>query len=164
MEKKEFVIIRSNGEDYLCVKQKDIYVYISNPMLNFAEGKDEFEIIPSDPTYLNKVYEYEGEQVHVRLKTYNNGWPAILLVPVESEENYSVISVNLENTDAMGLPNRTFIDVNNESKALKFLLDNKLAADIVCRRNSGSVSYPMVNLNLPLFYQHDPESFQDINF
>ena len=62
--------------------------------------------------------------------------------------------------DALGLPDRTFIDVNNYPDALDFLVENRLATDSGYKRRSGFVEYPMAMLNLPLLYQHNPQIFR----
>ena len=41
-------------------------------------------------------------------RLYGNGWLALTLASVEDEQEYIVLSVNLEEMDALGLPNRTF--------------------------------------------------------
>ena len=48
---------------------------------------------------------------------------------VEDEDEYIVLSVNLEEMDALGLPDRTFIDVNHYPEAMEFLVKNGLATD-----------------------------------
>ena len=78
---------------------------------------------------------------------------------VEDEDEYIVLSVNLEEMDALGLPDRTFIDVNHYPEAMEFLVKNGLATDSEYKRRSGFVEYPMAMLNLPLLYQHNPSKF-----
>ena len=46
---------------------------------------------------------------------------------------------------------------------MEFLVLNNLATDTGYRRGSGWVEYPMVHVNLPLVFQHCPESFNHIN-
>lgn len=94
---------------------------------------------------------------------YRNGWLALTLVMVEDEDEYIVLSVNLEEMDALGLPDRTFIDVNHYPEAMEFLVKNGLATDSEYKRRSGFVEYPMAMLNLPLLYQHNPQIFQKAN-
>ena len=65
--------------------------------------------------------------------------------------------------DALGLPDRTFIDVNHYPEAMEFLVKNGLATDSEYKRRSGFVEYPMAMLNLPLLYQHNPQIFQKAN-
>ena len=62
---------------------------------------------------------------------------------VEDEDEYIVLSVNLEEMDALGLPDRTFIDVNHYPEAMEFLVKNGLATDSEYKRRSGFVEYPM---------------------
>lgn len=54
-------IIRSAGTDYLCYRMEDdTFVAVHNPMLSFTEKEDEFEIIPTDKSYREKLYIYQG--------------------------------------------------------------------------------------------------------
>ena len=77
--------------------------------------------------------------------------------------SYTILTVNLEEMDAIGLPDKAFIDINNNPDAMEFLVLNNLATDTGYRRGSGWVEYPMVHVNLPLVFQHCPESFNRIN-
>lgn len=65
--------------------------------------------------------------------------------------------------DAVGLPDKAFIDINNNPDAMEFLVLNNLATDTGYRRGSGWVEYPMAHVNLPLVFQHCPEAFNHIN-
>ena len=78
-------------------------------------------------------------------------------------QDYIVLSVNLERMDALGLPDRTFMDANHYPEAMEFLIANGLATDSGYKRRSGFVEYPMAMLNLPLLYRHDPQVFQQAN-
>lgn len=160
--KIQFEIIRSEGTEHLCYKQDEMYVDVSNPMLAFTR-EDEFEIVKPDKSFLKKVYEYNGCKVRLVPQIYGNGWPALMLETVKGRELYTVLSVNLEDCDAFGLPDRTFINTNNNPEAMEFLLGNGLATDSGYKRKSGWVEYPMVLLNLPLIYRHRPEVFQQAN-
>lgn len=160
--KIQFEIIRSQGAEHLCYKTDEIYVDVSNPMLDFTE-KDEYEIVDQDKSLPAKEYEYNGCKVRLVPQIYGNGWPALMLETAEDGELYTVLSVNLEEMDAIGLPDRTFIDTNNNPEAMEFLVNNGLATDTGYKRRSGWVEYPMVLLNLPLLYQHNPRTFQDTN-
>ncbi len=159
----QFVIVRSKNVEYLCYKEDSEYVYVSNPMLTFTDGEDEFEIVNLDPSFKQKEYEFRGDRFHLAPRFYNNGWLAITLEKVEDEEEQIVLSVNLEKMDALGLPNCTFIDINNYPDALEFLVKNGLATDSGYKRRSGFVEYPMAMLNLSLLYQHNPQQFQYAN-
>ena len=125
--------------------------------------EDEFEIVEPDSSFRQKEYEFRGERYYLVPRFYRNGWLALILVMVEDEDEYIVLSVNLEEMDALGLPDRTFIDVNNYPDALDFLVENRLATDSGYKRRSGFVEYPMAMLNLPLLYQHNPQIFQKAN-
>lgn len=159
----QFAIVRSENRDYLCYKAGEAYVDASNPMIAFAAGEDEFEIVEPDSSFRQKEYEFRGEKYYLVPEFYRNGWLALTLVMVEDEDEYIVLSVNLEEMDALGLPDRTFIDVNHYPEAMEFLVKNGLATDSEYKRRSGFVEYPMAMLNLPLLYQHNPQIFQKAN-
>lgn len=160
--KIQFEIIRSQGSERLCYKSDEMYVDVSNPMLAFT-AEDEFEIVEQDKSLLKKEYEYNGCKVRLVPQFYGNGWPALTLETVEDGELYTVLSVNLEDMDAIDLPDRTFIDTSNNPEAMEFLVNNGLATDTGYKRSSGWVEYPMARLNLPLLFQHDPKAFQHAN-
>ncbi len=159
----QFAIVRSENREYLCYKAGEAYVDASNPMIAFTAGEDEFEIVEPDSSFRQKEYEFRGERYYLVPRFYRNGWLALILVMVEDEDEYIVLSVNLEEMDALGLPDRTFIDVNNYPDALDFLVENRLATDSGYKRRSGFVESPMAMLNLPLLYQHNPQIFQKAN-
>lgn len=161
--KIQFAIVRSENKEYLCYKSGSVYVYVSNPMIAFTEGEDEFQIVEPDSSFIQKEYEYRGERFFLMPQFYGNGWLALTLQSVEDETEYIVLSVNLERMDALGLPDRTFIDVNHHPDAMEFLVANGLATDSDYKRRSGFVEYPMAMLNLPLLYQHAPQIFQKAN-
>ena len=116
----QFAIVRSENREYLCYKAGEAYVDASNPMIAFTAGEDEFEIVEPDSSFRQKEYEFRGERYYLVPRFYRNGWLALILVMVEDEDEYIVLSVNLEEMDALGLPDRTFIDVNNYPDALDF--------------------------------------------
>ena len=157
-------IIRSAGTDHLCYRMEDdTFVAVHNPMLSFTEKEDEFEIVPSDNSYRKKLYIYQGQAVRLVPQIYHNGWLALCLELADTEEPYTILTVNLEELDAIGLPDRAFIDINNNPDAMEFLELNHLATDTGYRRGNGWVEYPMVHVTLPLVFQHCPESFNHIN-
>ncbi len=157
-------IIRSAGTDHLCYRMEDdTFVAVHNPMLSFTEKEDEFEIVPSDNSYRKKLYIYQGQAVRLVPQIYHNGWLALCLELADTEEPYTILTVNLEELDAIGLPDRAFIDINNNPDAMEFLELNHLATDTGYRRGNGWVEYSMVHVNLPLVFQHCPESFNHIN-
>lgn len=159
----QFAIVRSENKEYLCYKAEDVYVDVSNPMIAFTEGEDVFEVVEPDNSFIRKEYEFRGERYYLVPRFYGNGWLALTLASVEDVQDYIVLSVNLERMDALGLPDRTFIDVNHYPEAMEFLIANGLATDSGYRRRSGFVEYPMAMLNLPLLYRHDPQVFQQAN-
>lgn len=159
----KFAIVRSKNVEHLCYKVDAVYVDVSNPMMTFTVDEDEFEVVIPDYSFMQKEYEFRGERYYLVPRFYGNGWLALTLAMVEDEQEFIVLSVNLEEMDALGLPDRTFIDINHYPEAMEFLLANGLATDSGYRRRSGFVEYPMVMLNLPLLYQHNPQSFQNAN-
>ena len=159
----QFAIVRSENVDYLCYKVNETYVDASNPMISFTTGEDEFQIVEPDKSFMRKEYEFRRERFYLVPRFYGNGWLALTLEMVEDKEEFIVLSVNLEQMDALGLPDRTFIDVNHYPDAMEFLVANGLATDSGYKRRSGFVEYPMAMLNLPLLYQHAPQTFQDAN-
>ncbi len=159
----QFVIVRSANRVYLCYKSEDVYVDVSNPMMTFTIGEDVFEIVESYKSIMRKEYEFKGKRFFLVPRFYSNGWLALTLTNVEDEQECIVLSVNLEEMDAIGLPDRTFIDINHYPEAMEFLAANGLATDTGYRRRSGFVEYPMFTLNLPLLYQHNPQEFQKAN-
>ena len=114
----QFAIVRSENREYLCYKAGEAYVDASNPMITFTAGEDEFEIVEPDSSFRQKEYEFRGEKYYFVPEFYRNGWLALTLVMVEDEDEYIVLSVNLEEMDALGLPDRTFIDVNHYPEAM----------------------------------------------
>lgn len=159
----QFAIVRSENVEHLCYKVDTVYVDVSNPMLTFTVDEDEFEVVNPDHSWIRKEYDFRGEQYYLVPRLYGNGWLALTLAMVKDEEEFIVLSVNLERMDALGLPDRTFIDINHYPEAMEFLTTNGLATDSGYKRRSGFVEYPMAMLNLPLLYQHNPQNFQNAN-
>ena len=156
-----FIIKEPQGKTHLCYLYEERYCDLANPMLDFAEGEDEFEIIQPDFSYKNKTYNYWGQKLCVKMCLYDNGWPAIYLEnPNDPADDYC-LTVNLEEMSPIGLPARTFVDINNHPKAMDFLIKNGFATDMGYNRRNGFVEYPMVTLNFPLLYQHYPNVFID---
>ena len=92
---------------------------------------------------------------------YPNGWPALSLESPDNGKPYTVLTVNLEDSPAFGIPDKAFIDINNNPEAMEFLIRNSLAEDAGYRRKSGWVEYPMAKLNLAELYRLSPESFEN---
>lgn len=110
-------------------------------------------------SYWDKIYEYKGLQVRLRPQIYTNGRLALYLEPVTAKRDFFVLTKNLKELNAQGLPDRAYVDIDNEPEALNFLEANGLATNTGYTRRSGWVQYPMVKLNRPLIYQHDPEMY-----
>lgn len=159
----QFAIVRLENREYLCYKAGEAYVDVSNPMIVFTAGDDVFEIVNPDSSFTRKEYKFNGERYYLVPRFYGNGWLALTLASVEDEQEFIVLSVNLEEMDAFGLPDRTFIDVKHYPEAMEFLETNGLATDSGYKRRRVFVEYPMAMLNLPLLYQHNPQDFQKAN-
>lgn len=152
-------IILSKGKEHLCYEDEDCLVDVSYPMMTFTAGEDEFEIVPDDSPVSGRTFRYHGRNLSVVPEMYCNGWPALCLKEPDTEELYTVLTVNLESAPAFSLPDKAFIDIGNNPDAMEFLLSNKLAEDTGYRRQSGWVSYPMVTLDLPMLYRVNPNAF-----
>lgn len=155
----QFAIILFEGKEYLCHKDGECFVDVSCPMRAFTAGEDDFEIVKCNRPFSGRTFLYQGLHLSVVPEIYSNGWPALCLKEPETDELYTVLTVNLENAPAFALPDRAFIDINNNPDAMEFLLSNRLAEDTGYRRQSGWVSYPMVTLNLPELYRLNPPAF-----
>lgn len=71
----QFAIVRSENREYLCYKAGEAYVDASNPMIAFAAGEDEFEIVEPDSSFRQKEYEFRGEQYYLVPEFYRMvGW------------------------------------------------------------------------------------------
>ena len=156
----QFAIVRSENAEYLCYKEDKVYADVSNPMMTFTVGEDAFEVVNPDTSFMRKEYAFRGGRYYFVPRVYGNGWVALTLEKVGDRQDFIVLSVNLEEMDALGVPDRTFVDVNNYPDAMEFLQANGLAADSGYRRRSGFVEYPMAMLDLPLLYRHAPQEFQ----
>ena len=131
-------------------------------MVPFTKGEDDFEIVNCDHPSMEETFLYQESRLSIVIEMYHNGWPALSLKDPVTHEIYTVLTVNLEDKAAFSLPDRAFVDINNNPDAMEFLLSNKLAEDTGYKRQSGWVSYPMVTLNLPTFYRLDPHAFSAI--
>lgn len=79
-----FEIIRSAGTDHLCYRVKnDTFVAVHNQMLSFTEMEDEFEIVPTDKSYRDKLYIYQGQAVRwFRKSIATAGSPSVWNWPI----------------------------------------------------------------------------------
>ena len=139
----QFTIVRSENKEYLCYKAGEAYVDASNPMIAFATGEDEFEIVEPDSSFRQKEYEFRGEQYYLVPEFYRNGWLALTLVMVEDEDEYIVLSVNLEDASEYmlysidgrlvqkGIVDRNVIDVTGNASGM-YILKVKSGAEIKC--------------------------------
>lgn len=155
----QFAIILSEGKEYLCYKEEDSFVDVSFPMMTFTAGEDDFEIVKCNRPFSGKTFPYHGRHLSIAPEMYHNGWLALCLKDPKTDEPYTVLTVNLEYEPAFALPDKAFIDINNNPEAMEFLLSNSLAEDTGYRRRSGWVNYPMVKLNLPMLYRLNPTAF-----
>ena len=143
MEKK-YAIILFKGKEYLCGHEDGCHYDVSCPVRTFTEGEDDFK-----------------KEFRLVTGFYPNGWPALSLESPDNGEPYTVLTVNLEDSPAFGIPDKAFIDINNNPEAMEFLIRNSLAEDTGYRRKSGWVEYPMAKLNLAELYRLSPESFEN---
>lgn len=154
-------IISSAGNEHLCYKQGDTFVDISNECIYFIEGEDELKIIPVKCPSRDKIFFYKEKEVKLIPSLYFNGWISLSLVLADTEEPYTTLTVNLEQTSAFGLPDNIFVDINNNPEALKFLVNNGLAKYSGYNRESGWIEYPMAILDFPELYRICPDFFED---
>ena len=160
---KKYHIISVNGKQYLCCKIEETYANVANMSIGFTPGEDEFQEIPRDESLKEKIYLYKDREVCLTPSLYPNGWLALTVENPYDKGDFIVLSTNIERMPAMGLPDRVFVDCNNEPEALEFLVKNGFAEETGYNRQSGFVSYPMVIVDLALVYQHAPETFSNIN-
>lgn len=59
----QFAIVRSENREYLCYKAGEAYVDASNPMIAFAAGEDEFEIVEPDSSSGRKNTSSEANSI-----------------------------------------------------------------------------------------------------
>lgn len=159
--KTEFQIVKGKNGDVLCFRYGNELINVSHTAERYDVSTA--EIVQPDPALLTKKYEYKGSSVNLKPKFYKNGWPALVLCLHGTNEIYFVLSVNLEDLPVPGIPDFTFIDSNNEPEAVDFLVKNGLATATPTKRRSGFCEYPIVRLNLPLIFQHDPNAYQQSN-
>ena len=94
-------IIRSAGTDHLCYRvEKDTFVAVHNQMLSFTEMEDEFEIVPTDKSYRDKLYIYQGQAVRLVPQIYHNGtrwYTSICRLSSSIVRNRSIASISTYN-------------------------------------------------------------------
>ena len=129
--------IRSEGKEHLCYREEECFVDVSYPMVTFTKGEDDFEIAKCDHPSMEETFLYQESRLSIVIEMYHNGWPALSLKDPVTHEIYTVLTVNLEDKAAFSLPDRAFVDINNNPDAMEFLLSNKLAEDTGYRRQSG---------------------------
>lgn len=117
--------------------------------------------IPSGQNRHGKTYPYHKRKLKLVPGFYPNGWLALSLEVPKTGEAYTVLTVNLEDFPAFGIPDKAFVDINNNPEAMDFLIRYNLAEDTGYRRRSGWVEYPMVKLNLPELYRISPAYFEE---
>lgn len=94
---------------------------------------------------------YFGMNVEVKRSTYkNNDSLAVVLVPEECPEEYSVITVNIDDTNVFCCPfnEKAFVDTNNYPNIEKFLVENELATAVDVFGQSGYCTYPLYAFDL----------------
>ena len=154
----DFRIVSVEGEALLCFVHNETLYSVTDPSDYFSF--DEVELVEPNPALLKKVYNYKGQTVRITVSFFRGGWLEIFADRIGDSEGRFVLCRTLEGQPALSIPAITFVDINNEPEALEFLVQNGFVSPPEEYRRSGFVNYPVVRLNLPLLYQHDPDSFQ----
>jgi len=89
-------------------------------------GYNPFRVKCDHPS-MEETFLYQESRLSIVIEMYHNGWPALSLKDPVTHEIYTVLTVNLEDKAAFSLPDRAFVDINNNPDAMEFLLSNKLA-------------------------------------
>ena len=131
-------------------------------MMLFVEGEDDFMVVQPNLNPPDRIFRYQEKELRLVPEFYQNGWLALSLENPDNQELYTILTVNLEEMPAFGIPDKAFIDINNNPEALDFLTRHGLAEDTGYSRQSGWINYPMVKLNLPVIYKLNPFAFQKI--
>ena len=113
MEKK-YAIILFKGKEYLCGHEDGCHYDVSCPVRTFTEGEDDFKIQESGKDCSEKTFRYHGKEFRLVTGFYPNGWPVLSLESPDNGELYTVLTVNLEDSPAFGIPDQAFIDINNK--------------------------------------------------
>ena len=74
--KKKYVIILSEGKEYLCCHEDGCYYDVSCPMRSFTEGEEDFEIMDSGQNRHGNTYPYHKRKLKLVPGFYPNGWLA----------------------------------------------------------------------------------------
>ena len=115
MEKK-YAIILFKGKEYLCGHEDGCHYDVSCPVRTFTEGEDDFKIQESGKNRSERTFRYHGKEFRLVTGFYPNGWPVLSLESPDNGELYTVLTVNLEDSPAFGIPDQAFIDINNNRK------------------------------------------------
>lgn len=97
------------------------------------------------------MLKYFGMNVEVKRSKYRkNDSLAVVLVPEECPEEYSVITKNIDETEIFCCPfnEKAFVDINNYPDIEKFLIENELAIPLVILGQSGHCIYPLYAFDL----------------
>ena len=106
MEKK-YAIILFKGKEYLCGHEDGCHYDVSCPVRTFTEGEDDFKIQESGKDRSERTFRYHGKKFRLVTGFYPNGWPALSLESPDNGEPYTVLTVNLEDSPAFGIPDQT---------------------------------------------------------
>ena len=136
MEKK-YAIILFKGKEYLCGHEDGCHYDVSCPVRTFTEGEDDFKIQESGKNRSERTFRYHGKEFRLVTGFYPNGWPVLSLESPDNGELYTVLTVNLEDSPAFGIPDQAFIDINNNPEAMEFLIrsDGIPHKEQPCRRH-----------------------------
>lgn len=97
------------------------------------------------------MFKYSNINVEVKRSKYrNNDSLAIVLIPEGCPEEYSVITVNIDDTNVFCCPfnEKAFVDTNNYPDIEKFLTENELATPVGVLGQSGYCIYPLYAFDL----------------
>ena len=142
MEKK-YAIILFKGKEYLCGHEDDCHYDVSCPVRTFTEGEDDFKIQESGKDRSGRTFLYHGKEFRLVTGFYPNGWPALSLESPDNGELYTVLTVNLEESPAFGIPDKAFIDTNNNGdEIIEWLKANNLGKETGRMAASGWCIYP----------------------
>lgn len=140
----EFAIILHGGKEYLCHKDGECFVDVSCPMRAFTAGEDDFEIVKCSRPFSGRTFPYHDRHLSIVPEIYHNGWLALCLKDPKTDELYTVLTVNLENDPAFALPDRAFIDINNNPAGTLQAQSACLWQDVECpvslRNNEPSIN------------------------
>lgn len=70
----QFTIVRSENASYLCHKEDEVYMDVSNPMNAFVTGEDDFQIVEPAPLHRKSTSSEENTGISFHASTTTAGW------------------------------------------------------------------------------------------